>query len=56
MCVQGIADIIESGNEFKRLYKMFQERFEWVKRYPWKEGEAPFVRVTPTAKVSLGLN
>lgn len=56
VCVQGTAALIERGPEFKRLYAVFQKRFEWVRRDPWKEGEAPFVRVTPTSKVSWGLS
>lgn len=55
ICVQGTAEIIERGKDFARLYKTFHSRFEWVRRDPWKEGEAPFVRVTPTNKVSWGL-
>ena len=55
VCVQGTAEIIEKGQEFTRLYKIFQDRFEWVRRDSWKEGEAPFVKVTPTNKVSWGL-
>jgi nitroimidazol reductase NimA-like FMN-containing flavoprotein (pyridoxamine 5'-phosphate oxidase superfamily) len=56
VCVQGTADIIERGQEFARLYKIFHDRFEWVKRDAWSEGEAPFVKVTPTSKVSWGLD
>lgn len=55
VCVQGTAEIIERGPEFRRLYKMFHEKFEWVRRDPWKEGEAPFVKVAATNKVSWGL-
>jgi uncharacterized protein len=55
VCVQGMAEIIESGDEYSRLYKKFHDRFEWVRLDPWKEGEAPFVKVTPTNKVSWGL-
>jgi nitroimidazol reductase NimA-like FMN-containing flavoprotein (pyridoxamine 5'-phosphate oxidase superfamily) len=55
VCVQGDAKIIEKGAEFQRLYKIFYRRFEWVRRDPWKEGEAPFVRVTPTNKASWGI-
>jgi nitroimidazol reductase NimA-like FMN-containing flavoprotein (pyridoxamine 5'-phosphate oxidase superfamily) len=55
VCVQGRAEIIERGREFARLYKIFNERFEWVREDPWEEGEAPFVKVTPTNKVSWGL-
>lgn len=55
VCVQGNATLIEKGNEFARLYNIFHERFEWVRRDPWKEGEAPFVKVIPSGKVSWGI-
>jgi uncharacterized protein len=55
VCMQGTAEIIEKGEEFARLYKIFHDRFEWVRRDPWEEGEAPFLKVTPTNKVSWGL-
>jgi uncharacterized protein len=48
VCVQGTAETLESGDEFSRLYKKFHDRFEWVRLDPWKEGEGPFVKVTPT--------
>jgi nitroimidazol reductase NimA-like FMN-containing flavoprotein (pyridoxamine 5'-phosphate oxidase superfamily) len=54
ICIQGTAEIIESGQEFTRLYKMFHDRFEWVKLDPWNEGEAPFVKITPNNKTSWG--
>ncbi|MGH9926059.1 MAG: pyridoxamine 5'-phosphate oxidase family protein, partial [Nitrososphaeraceae archaeon] len=41
--IQGKAVIIERGKEFIRLYKIFDKKFEWVRKNPWKEGEAPFV-------------
>jgi len=53
--VQGVVEFIEGGSEFRRLYTIFQSRFEWARRDPWKEGEAPFVRVIPNRKVSWGL-
>jgi nitroimidazol reductase NimA-like FMN-containing flavoprotein (pyridoxamine 5'-phosphate oxidase superfamily) len=55
VCVQGTAEIVEKGEEFARLYKIFHDRFEWVRHDPWKEGEAPFLKVTPINKVSWGL-
>jgi nitroimidazol reductase NimA-like FMN-containing flavoprotein (pyridoxamine 5'-phosphate oxidase superfamily) len=56
VCVQGTAEIVEKGEEFARLYKIFHDRFEWVRLDPWKEGEAPFLKVTPINKVSWGLS
>ena len=55
ICVQGTAKVIGRGPEFKQLYKIFSQKFEWVRRDPWKEGEAPFVRVDPTSKTSWGI-
>ncbi len=55
VCLQGRAEIIEKGKEFARLYEVFHQRFEWVRQDPWEEGEAPFLKVTPTGKVSWGL-
>jgi len=53
--IQGTADLVETGEEFKRLYKIFETKFEWVRNDPWREGEAPFVKVLPGNKVSWGL-
>jgi uncharacterized protein len=50
--IQGKAVIIERGTEFKRLYQIFYNKFEWVRKDPWKEGEAPFVKVNALNKVS----
>lgn len=55
VCVQGKAELIERGNEFARLYKVFEGRFAWVRDEPWEEGEAPFVKVIPTYKISWGM-
>jgi len=55
VCVQGKAEIIEKGEEFVRLYEIFQDRFEWVRENPWQEDEAPFLRITANAKVTWGL-
>ena len=55
VCVQGKAELIERGSEFARLYKSFHKKFAWVRADPWKEGEAPFVKVVPTNKTSWGM-
>lgn len=55
ICVQGTAKVIEKGPEFRRLYSIFSQKFEWVRRDPWKEGEALFVHVVPTSKASWGV-
>jgi uncharacterized protein len=53
--IQGAAEIIEKGREFKGLYDMFYKKFDWVREDPWEEEEAPFVRVRPLHKTSWGL-
>jgi uncharacterized protein len=53
--VQGTAEIIEKGREFINLYSKFHKKFEWVRNDPWKEGEAPFIKIKILKKVSWGL-
>ena len=55
LLISGPVEIIEKGEEYRRLYKLFYSKLSWVKRDPWKEGEAPFVKVTPTFKAGWGL-
>ena len=56
ICIQGKAEIIERGSEFKNLYNIFYNKFAWVRKDPWKENEAPFLKIVPNNKVSWGLN
>ena len=53
--LQGTSKIIESGTEFLELYDIFYKKFEWVRRDPWKENEAPFLKIIPKHKKSWGL-
>lgn len=53
--VQGKIEIIENGSEFKNIYEKFFEKFEWVRHDPWKEGEAPFLKLIPVTKTSWGM-
>lgn len=55
VCAQGRAEIVENGSEFKEIYNVFYEKFDWVKRDPWKENEAPFLKFMLKNKVSWGL-
>ena len=50
--VKGISTILESGPDFREAYALFYKRFSWVRADPWKEGEAPFLRIIPTHKAS----
>jgi nitroimidazol reductase NimA-like FMN-containing flavoprotein (pyridoxamine 5'-phosphate oxidase superfamily) len=54
--VQGTTEFIEKGSEYQRLYEIFYKKFSWVRDNPWKEAEAPFVKINPKTKTSWGLN
>ncbi len=56
ICIQGDTKIIENGLDFKRLYDIFYKKFEWVRKDPWKENEAPFLKIIPNNKISWGLS
>jgi nitroimidazol reductase NimA-like FMN-containing flavoprotein (pyridoxamine 5'-phosphate oxidase superfamily) len=53
--VQGAASVLERGFEFQEAYRLFYRKFSWVRADPWKEGEAPLIRIEPTVKSSWGL-
>jgi nitroimidazol reductase NimA-like FMN-containing flavoprotein (pyridoxamine 5'-phosphate oxidase superfamily) len=53
--IQGTAEIIDRGGEFIMLYQKFHRKFEWVREDPWKEGEAPFIKIKALNKISWGL-
>lgn len=56
LCIQGKTELVENGNEFNKFYDIFHKKFEWVKRDPWKENEAPFLKIIPKNKISWGLS
>ena len=53
--IQGNAEFIEKGPEFERIEKMFEERHEYYKANPVKEGESQIIKVIPVTKKSWGL-
>jgi len=55
VCIQGMAEVLEHGKEFLDIYKMFSNKFDWVRNEPWKENEAPFLKIIVKNKVSWGL-
>jgi hypothetical protein len=55
MLILGSVKIIEKGKEFNQIYKAFHKKFAWVRANPWKEKEAPFVKIQPVRKISWGL-
>jgi len=55
VCIQGKVEILEKGQEFIQIYKIFEKKFAWVRNEPWKENEAPFLKIIATNKISWGL-
>ena len=56
ICLQGESKIVEKGKEFEKIYHIFYKKFEWVRKDPWKENEAPFLIIMPKTKSSWGIN
>ena len=56
VCFQGNIEILERGVEFKTIYQVFYNKFKWVRDDPWKQGEAPFLKLIPKNKTSWGIN
>ena len=52
--IRGTTTFIHKGGKFEILYNIFHEKFDWVKKDPWKQGEAPFIKVIPKNKTSWG--
>lgn len=50
--VQGLATLIEHGEEFERINEFIYKQWGGKK---WKEGEQVAVRIDPTKKVSWGV-
>ena len=53
--IQGRCQIFEKGAEYKRLLDLLFKRFEYYRKNPWGEGEAPILRITTDKVVAWGL-
>jgi uncharacterized protein len=51
----GDCKIYERGKEYLRLLKILFEKFEYYRKNPWREGEAPILRISPTKVISWRL-
>ncbi|HKU83921.1 MAG TPA: pyridoxamine 5'-phosphate oxidase family protein [Candidatus Nitrosocosmicus sp.] len=56
IAINGMARIIEKGQIYNNIYLLFYRKFEWVRNDPWNEGDAPFLEIEPTTKVSWGIH
>ncbi len=55
VAVEGQAEIVEKGKEFKEIYDNFYEKFGWVRDSPWREIGESIIKVIPGRKISWGL-
>lgn len=54
--IQGSVEILEKGKEYNDMYERFYKKFYWVRADPWKEGEAPLLKISSKKKVSWGFD
>jgi nitroimidazol reductase NimA-like FMN-containing flavoprotein (pyridoxamine 5'-phosphate oxidase superfamily) len=52
--INGEVELVENGKSFNDIYYLFFNKFEWVRKSPWTEGEAPFLKIIPKSKASWG--
>ncbi len=55
VAVEGEAEVLERGEEFRRVSGLFYKKFEWARKDPWEEGESPILKVKPVKKSTWGL-
>ncbi len=53
--IQGHCEIYEKGEEYLRLLKILFSKFEYYRKNPWNEGEAPILEIIPQKVTSWGL-
>jgi len=53
--IQGSIEVLERGEEFKKVREMFYRKFKWARDDPWEEGESPILKLIPERKSSWGL-
>jgi nitroimidazol reductase NimA-like FMN-containing flavoprotein (pyridoxamine 5'-phosphate oxidase superfamily) len=55
VAVEGEAEILSRGEEFRQISKLFYRKFDWARKDPWEEGETPIFKIKPLGKASWGL-
>lgn len=53
--IKGEAEILTSGEEFKKVSELFFKKFAWARRDRWDEGEVALIKVKPLKSISWGL-
>lgn len=51
----GRAEVLHAGEEYREVYEKFYRKFSWVRASPWREGEAPLLKVRINRVISWGL-
>jgi uncharacterized protein len=54
--IHGDCEIYENGKEYRRLLKILFKKFKYYRSNPWREGEAPILKITPKKIISWGLS
>jgi hypothetical protein len=47
--------VLHAGEEYREVYEKFYRKFSWVRASPWREGEAPLLKVRIDRVISWGL-
>jgi uncharacterized protein len=50
--IEGHCEILERGQDYRRLLQVLFDRFEYYRKNPWGEGESPILKIKPTKAVS----
>jgi uncharacterized protein len=53
--IQGHCEIYEKGGEYLRLLKILFSKFDYYRKNPWNEGDAPVLKIIPEKVTSWGL-
>lgn len=56
IAIQGTVELLEEGAEFKYAYDLLVKRHEYYKANPFKEREAPIIKVVPLRKAIWGVD
>jgi uncharacterized protein len=53
--IQGRCEVYEKGEEYLRLLKILFSKFEYYRKNPWREGDAPILKIVPEKVTSWSM-
>ncbi len=56
IAIQGIVEILEEGETFLYAYDLLVKRHEYYRANPFKEREAPLIKIIPRRKAGWGVD